>query len=580
MGTTEKLHADFEKMPLTGDKKTSGMPLSGQLTPPVSDKHSPNRSAIELLQLGQRYKYLQIIKKCAVKNISVQIYAQKQNTPSFSGHSENMQPHEWKSVKAMQKYLIKNSEIQNVPIEKVIEGYDEQLKRKSRELMDIIHLSDKFKNMKCVVVPCWGCASPGKEKDIQVKEGSVAQNENPAAQYVHKEQETKVANSGKENSISESSVSYEDKDTEQDSEYVAAEKSFSACEDIEKKQALAYLPELAYLPQPKHILYAPGKIMMEWRWKIDIGAGLQNHGNTCFMNATLQCLTYTAPFVNYLIYDNHNGSCKLEGFCMSCAMQDHVARCMTSSDKAIDTKPFVDNLESIAKHMTFGNQEDAHEFLRYALDAMQKSSLGGRKDLDPLSKETTVINQIFGGYLRNQIVCVKCHAVDTKFEHFMDLNLSINDITTLNEAVDKFVVPECLEDYECSSCKEKGSTWKRFAIEASPNILTLQLNRFGGPCGKKLNHKVEFPEELDVRPFMTAEDGEPVMYKLYAVLVHAGATCNSGHYLAFVKNSQQQWYVMNDQKVLEFNAKFLSKIEPYLLFYKKEETSQIMELSG
>jgi len=41
-----------------------------------------------------------------------------------------------------------------------------------------------------------------------------------------------------------------------------------------------------------------------------IGAGLQNLGNTCFVNATVQCLTYTVPLVNYLLTLNHSASCK------------------------------------------------------------------------------------------------------------------------------------------------------------------------------------------------------------------------------------------------------------------------------
>lgn len=41
-----------------------------------------------------------------------------------------------------------------------------------------------------------------------------------------------------------------------------------------------------------------------------IGAGLQNLGNTCFVNATLQCLTYTPPLVNYLLAENNSTSCK------------------------------------------------------------------------------------------------------------------------------------------------------------------------------------------------------------------------------------------------------------------------------
>ena len=57
----------------------------------------------------------------------------------------------------------------------------------------------------------------------------------------------------------------------------------------------------------------------------------------------------------------------------------------------------------IAKHFRQGRQEDAHEFLRYFVDGLQKSCLQGcPRSLDPHSKATTVVHQIFGGYHRSQ----------------------------------------------------------------------------------------------------------------------------------------------------------------------------------
>ena len=40
-----------------------------------------------------------------------------------------------------------------------------------------------------------------------------------------------------------------------------------------------------------------------------VGAGLQNLGNSCFLNATLQCLAYTAPFAQILQTANHRKTC-------------------------------------------------------------------------------------------------------------------------------------------------------------------------------------------------------------------------------------------------------------------------------
>lgn len=43
--------------------------------------------------------------------------------------------------------------------------------------------------------------------------------------------------------------------------------------------------------------------------------------------------------------------------------------------------------------------------------------------------------------------------------------------------------------------------------------------------------------------------GPAAWYKLYAVLVHSGFSCHSGHYYCFVRNSNNFWYCMNDSAV-------------------------------
>lgn len=48
---------------------------------------------------------------------------------------------------------------------------------------------------------------------------------------------------------------------------------------------------------------------------------------------------------------------------------------------------------------------------------------------------------------------------------------------------------------------------------------------------------VGYPEFLNIRPYMSQSNGEPVMYGLYAVLVHSGYSCHAGHYYCYVKVS-------------------------------------------
>ena len=52
-----------------------------------------------------------------------------------------------------------------------------------------------------------------------------------------------------------------------------------------------------------------------------------------------------------------------------------------------------------------------------------------------------------------------------------------------------------------------------------------------------------------MRHVFLSSQGPAAWYKLYAVLVHSGFSCHSGHYYCFVRNSNNFWYCMNDSVV-------------------------------
>ena len=59
------------------------------------------------------------------------------------------------------------------------------------------------------------------------------------------------------------------------------------------------------------------------------------------------------------------------------------------------------------------------------------------------------------------------------------------------------------------------------------------------------------------------------MYRLYAVLVHKGASCNSGHYYCYVRAPDESWYCMNDDSVTQTDIETVLDQEAYILFYMK-----------
>ena len=86
------------------------------------------------------------------------------------------------------------------------------------------------------------------------------------------------------------------------------------------------------------------------------------------------------------------------------------------------------------------------------------------KTLDNDSKETTPFDQIFGGYERQEVTCLKCRHVSTTFKPFMELVLDIRKVSTIEEALEQYFQPiKLLYDkmYKCESCKTKVPAIKR-----------------------------------------------------------------------------------------------------------------------
>ncbi|GAB6027314.1 Ubiquitin carboxyl-terminal hydrolase 36 [Chamberlinius hualienensis] len=70
-----------------------------------------------------------------------------------------------------------------------------------------------------------------------------------------------------------------------------------------------------------------------------------------------------------------------------------------------------------------------------------------------------------------------------------------------------------------------------------------------------------------MRTYMSNKRGPPIPYLLYAVLVHQGVSCYSGHYFCFVRNSDNVWYIMDDSNIRQVSMDYVLSQQAYLLFY-------------
>ncbi|XP_027762472.1 ubiquitin carboxyl-terminal hydrolase 42-like isoform X2 [Empidonax traillii] len=323
---------------------------------------------------------------------------------------------------------------------------------------------------------------------------------------------------------------------------------------------------------PQRLLFPPEKICMAWQQRQSAGAGLCNVGNTCFLNAVLQCLTYTPPLANYLLSREHSQACRQPGFCMMCIMEAHVNKVLHSSVSAILPWAVLRGFRFIGEHFQLGREEDAHDFLCCTVNAMQRACLSASNDLDLSSQSTTIVHQIFGGLLRSRVICFSCKAVSDSYEAFLDVPLDIKAASSLTAALEDFVTPEQLDGencFTCSKCEKEVAASKRFTVHCAPKVLTACLKRFDCFTGGKISKVVEYPEHLDLRPYMSQADGDPLLYSLYAVLVHSGVSCHGGHYFCYTKASNGLWYRMDDESVELCSIDTALRQQAYLLFYAR-----------
>lgn len=59
---------------------------------------------------------------------------------------------------------------------------------------------------------------------------------------------------------------------------------------------------------------------------------------------------------------------------------------------------------------------------------------------------------------------------------------------------------EKIEDYDCEKCKRKTKAFKQYFLTKTPNYLILALKKFS-QNGKKIEERVKYPLELDIRRY-------------------------------------------------------------------------------
>ncbi|KAL3514261.1 hypothetical protein ACH5RR_026978 [Cinchona calisaya] len=303
--------------------------------------------------------------------------------------------------------------------------------------------------------------------------------------------------------------------------------------------------------------------------------GLLNCGNSCYANVVLQCLAFTPPLTAYFLQGLHSKACKKRDWCFACEFEILVLQAK-DGNSPISPSRIISQLQNIGSNLGNGREEDAHEFLRYAIDTMQSGCLkeAGISASGSL-EETTLFGLTFGGYLRSKIECMRCGGKSEQHDKMMDLTVEIEgDIGTLEEALRQFTHTETLDGenkYQCSRCKSYEKAKKKLRVLEAPNVLTIALKRFQSGKFGKLNKTIRFPEILNLAPYMSGTSDKSPIYRLYGVVVHLDImnAAFSGHYVCYVKNTQNKWFQIDDSVVKAVELESVLTKGAYMLLYTR-----------
>lgn len=344
--------------------------------------------------------------------------------------------------------------------------------------------------------------------------------------------------------------------------------------------------------------------------------GLQNIGNTCFLNSIIQCLSNTKPLLQYILKEEYQNDISNQPHCLLMRRYSDLIQTMWGEQKgaALNTRFLKSALTHYTPRFNGSSEQDAQEFLRYLLVGLheeinqgaQRSTSNQRRVKEIkhnvnaseawqkyLEQDNSKIVHTFCGLLRSLLRCTVCGFISTVFEPFWDISLSIpadNEDTkfkhkqlTLNDCLDHFVEEEILEGNNkpiCSQCKIKQRCGKKILIQYFPQILVVHIKRCstdGKSNLSKVNTLIDYPiDQLNMSSYCAERRNQQMMYNLYGVVNHSGS-CSSGHYTACCKHPYtRKWHLFNDIDVIPINSNEIPKVGAYILFYQKEKTTTDM----
>eukprot|EP00435_Cladocopium_sp_Y103_P065301 s85_g27.t1 len=340
-------------------------------------------------------------------------------------------------------------------------------------------------------------------------------------------------------------------------------------------------------PSPHPHLDEPGNIRLARRAG---RVGLENLGNTCFMNAGLQCLSHIEPFAAFFLSGRYAGEINATNRMGS---KGQLAETFAELQKVLwqserpaqNPSEIKRRLATIAPHLFQGyQQQDVQEFLAFCLDGLHEDLSRISEQLPPrteadeeadekscqgrseefaaalawmryLERSKSFLVDMMQGQLRSSLCCLRCGHKSRKFEPFMYLSLPVKqEMCSVSDAMREYTKEEVLSDdekWKCEKCKAKVDAKKKIDLWQLPPVLVIHLKRFEFDVRSGYFRKITTPLACDLTTdlssFCSSKQQQGALYSVACVANHSGAY-SMGHYTATCRVGDK-WYRFNDDRV-------------------------------